>query len=50
MLRERYFWFLVSLLVLSSLACNAFAGEREVVIAPPPTSATVAGEGTAVFH
>ena len=53
MLRERYFWLMVSLLVLSSLACNAFAGEPEVVIAPPPTLVTtVAGGGnggTAVF-
>ena len=40
MLRERYFWFMVSLFVLSALACNAFAGETEPVIVPPPTPLT----------
>ena len=40
MLRERYFWFMLSLFVLSALACNAFAGETEPVIVPPPTPLT----------
>ncbi|MCB8942440.1 MAG: hypothetical protein H6658_01565 [Ardenticatenaceae bacterium] len=46
MLRERYFWFMVGLLALSSLACNAFAGQVEPVVIPPPTPLTgTPGEG-----
>ena len=36
---------MVSLFVLSSLACNAFAGEPGVVIAPPPTPLTTTPGG-----
>ena len=36
MLQERSFWFMISLLILVSLACNAFAGEPEPFVNPPP--------------
>ena len=44
MLRERSFWFIISLFVLSSLACNAFAGGSEPVVAPPPAITITGGD------
>ncbi|MBE2225286.1 MAG: hypothetical protein IAF02_27360 [Anaerolineae bacterium] len=43
MKRHRYLWVLVGLLVLTSLACNAFAGEPTAVTLPRPD---LAGSGT----
>jgi dipeptidyl aminopeptidase/acylaminoacyl peptidase len=42
MSRQRIFWFAVSILILSSLACNAFAGSPEpgLTLPPPPISVT----------
>ncbi|MCB9419029.1 MAG: PD40 domain-containing protein [Ardenticatenaceae bacterium] len=44
MSRQRIFWFAVSVLILSSLACNAFAGDTEpgLTLPPPPISETAA--------
>jgi hypothetical protein len=41
MVRHRPIWLLIGLFVLSSLACNAFAGQTEpgVTLPPPPTTA-----------
>ena len=36
MLRERSLWFMIGLFILSSLACNAFAGGTEPSVNPPP--------------
>ena len=41
MLRERYFWLLIGLFILSALACNAFAGGGEPTLAVPPTPITI---------
>jgi Tol biopolymer transport system component len=40
MSRQRIFWFAISILILSSLACNAFAGAPEpgLTLPPPPVS------------
>jgi dipeptidyl aminopeptidase/acylaminoacyl peptidase len=42
MSRQRIFWFAISVLILSSLACNAFAGSPEpgLTLPPPPVSMT----------
>ncbi len=42
MSRQRIFWFAISVLILSSLACNAFAGSPEpgLTLPPPPVSVT----------
>ena len=42
MSRQRIFWFAVLVLILSSLACNAFAGDPEpgLTLPPPPVSVT----------
>lgn len=42
MSRQRIFWFAISMLILSSLACNAFAGDPEpgLTMPPPPVSVT----------
>lgn len=42
MSRQRIFWFAISVLILSSLACNAFAGDPEpgLTLPPPPVSVT----------
>jgi dipeptidyl aminopeptidase/acylaminoacyl peptidase len=39
---KRIFWFAISVLILSSLACNAFAGNPEpgLTLPPPPISVT----------
>lgn len=46
MKHNRAFWLTVAALFLVSLACNAFAGEVEPALPPPPTLAV--GLGTAV--
>ncbi len=40
--RQRILWFAISLLILSSLACNAFAGAPEpgLTLPPPPVTET----------
>ncbi len=40
MVRQRMFWFVIGLLILSSLACNAFTGavEPALTLPPPPTT------------
>lgn len=45
MSRQRIFWFAVSILILSSLACNAFAGSPEPGLTLPPPPVTMA-DGT----
>jgi hypothetical protein len=44
MLRERSFWLMISLFILSSLACNAFAGENEPIVDPPPVVTITNGD------
>ena len=34
MSRQRIFWFAITILILSSLACNAFAGDLEPGLEP----------------
>ena len=38
--RQRALWFFISILILTSLACNAFAGQVEPGAPPPPTAVT----------
>ncbi|MDX1415625.1 MAG: SH3 domain-containing protein [Candidatus Promineifilaceae bacterium] len=46
MIRHRALLVLIATLILTSLACNAFAGNRPSTIAPPPTSDAEANGST----